>query len=243
MGPLAIAGIGAGIAGLTGLIGGERANAANAKEAQKNRDFQERMSNTQYQRGVKDLSAAGLNPALAYQQGGAGTPTGSSAAGSQTNTLGGIGSSAQTALSLLTQKAQIENIQADTFQKDTETRLAAQRANYEFPNILARTKLLDTDIFRQTQENMYVVRKLEQALTNAIAEGNLTAARAAGERLTQYMNRLGIPELRAESEFYTGLGKYTPYVGGAKSLIDLFPSSLGKLLQKPANVRNYFLRK
>lgn len=51
----------------------------NAEQAQIQRNWQEYMSNTSYQRAVKDMEAAGLNPALAFQNGGASTPSGYSA--------------------------------------------------------------------------------------------------------------------------------------------------------------------
>lgn len=54
-----------------------------AQEAQKNRDYQTQMSNTSYQRGTADMKAAGINPLLAFQQGGASTPSGSTGSGYQ----------------------------------------------------------------------------------------------------------------------------------------------------------------
>jgi len=64
------------IGGLGSFFGAKSQNKANKAIAREQMAFQERMSNTAYQRSMDDMRSAGLNPILAYKTGGASTPSG-----------------------------------------------------------------------------------------------------------------------------------------------------------------------
>lgn len=124
--------IGAGINFVGGLIQqntnqqmAEDQRASEWRAAGEQMAFQERMSNSAHQREVADLRAAGLNPVLSGT-GGAGSTTPGGAKGSFTLgqpaphlTEGAV--SAYQALRM--NKATVENVKADTRQKESQTGL------------------------------------------------------------------------------------------------------------------------
>lgn len=107
----------------------EDAQKFQADQALKSREWQEFMSNTAYQRGMRDMEAAGLNPILAYQRGGASSPTGATAAGVTPMPVHDVLSPAvSTALQSRQLNAQLNNlyetnfnIKQDTMKKVAET--------------------------------------------------------------------------------------------------------------------------
>lgn len=118
--------LGAAGIGAAANIGGGIASAVMAKrEAKRNRRFQERMSNTQYQRAMADMRKAGLNPILAYKQGGAGTPSGSAAS--------------------------MPNL-SDIGTKSVTSALAARRLNQELKNLNSQQKFTDAQTRRIEQQ-------------------------------------------------------------------------------------------
>lgn len=127
------------------------ANASSALQAQKQMDFQERMSNTSYQRGMEDMKKAGLNPILAHSQGGASAPSGAmgdvKTAKIEPLAVSGLSSSAMsaanTALQMRRDDSTIANTDVDTTAKKAQamnTVANTEKARVQTQNELAAAK-------------------------------------------------------------------------------------------------------
>ena len=98
------------IGGAASARGIKAQNKAAAAQAQKQMDFQERMSSTSHQREVEDLRAAGLNPILS----GTGGPGASSPSGAMAPVQDEITPGINTAVSIRRANAEVSQIRANT---------------------------------------------------------------------------------------------------------------------------------
>jgi len=115
-----------------GYLGQQDTNSANAAMSQQQMDFQERMSNTAYQRQVKDMEAAGLNSMLAYiKGGGASSPSGSMATYQNPVSAGAqVATSAQIPANIRSTTAQARQTSAQTdYLEGSQTELTNQQIN------------------------------------------------------------------------------------------------------------------
>lgn len=200
MGPLAAALIPAAVGAVAGFAGGERQNRQNLKIMREQNRFSERMRNTQWQAGVADMEAAGLNPALAYSKGGAASPTG---AGTQAvDTVSSALQAMQQRKQLQLLEAQAQKTRAEAKGAKADAQLKADRTDY----LSRRGRLLDKDgkVLHQSVPLWYDMIDSEVASARAGAT-NLKALSERNHELARIARPMG--------DISERFGEFTPLLG------------------------------
>lgn len=200
----------------------------NAGQAQMNRDFQQQMSSTAYQRSSADMKAAGLNPMMMFGSGGAASTPGGSAASIGTpsvpmpqnrSPLGDLGANVRNALDA--------TINSKTLDKMTEeiSNLQTQRA--------LDTARTDTEKERARVEGEET-RKRGAEATSAqldVAQHKVGAVKASDILSMPDDIRQGIVQGESMQKQFGGIagglvgsakGAYHHFVGGGASFSDRF---------------------
>jgi len=228
---------------LLGLAGDLYSARQAKKAAREERAFTERMANTQYQRGVADLKAAGLNPMLAYMNSAAPTPSTSAA---KVPEYGRAGDRASTGMLLQSQRQQLAAQTKATAAQGDLASASALREREAAAGLAMDNKIKEQWVpygarsaqARITSEE-YAAKTAGEAFGKAVADkkaSELTVSDVmplalALQRQLYRANELGMSQKEAVSKFWEQVGVSGVYAERAAELISDVIPSLGDLLK------------
>lgn len=228
---------------IAGYFGQKETNEANVGLGREQMAFQERMSSTSYQRAVTDMQAAGLNPMLAYSQGGASSPPGSMP--QVQNAVGAGISSAQQGMQMAQQMAAIKQTEAQTDltkAQANKTRMETVDQSLVDDWWTKRNSYLDWSSGLQAKRGITeeeqprrirAQREYQETLNRlgVIREGvdrESASAAIVQRRAESDLKRLDVGRAEAENKFFTGdIGDKAPLIRLFFELMRAYSSARG----------------
>ncbi len=220
--------------------GAAKANKMNLQIAREQMGFQERMSSTAYQRAVMDLKAAGINPMMAALNGGASSPPGAAAhmeneeAESSRILSNMVPKAVQNAIGVSTARqaaAQVDKTKADTRLTNAEAAIREASVPYSAESALQAMRKLTAET--NAAIHQVEIKRIER-LSDSEVYHELQPVLIQYQKYVTEMARLGIPEAKAQADFWAMLEN----AGGSLKAMKFIREMAGGLMFKGGNTYN-----